>query len=277
MAQMGLEVDFIVGNHDCYFKNTNRPNALNELVSGRYPDFRVHGLYPAEMIFGNITALLIPWICDENHEMVKEYIRKSTSKILFGHLELQGFEMYKGVVATTGEDASGYKKFSKVFSGHYHHRSSRGNIHYLGSPFEYTWADYNDSRGFHTFDTDTLRLEFIENPYKMFRKVVYDDTNEDFTLPKEVEGSMVRVVVENKTNAYLFDRFIESVEASNPLNLQIDDKTVPRMVTELSELIDTKSSIEKMFAYIDVLDGEVNKEKLKTLFLEVYNAAHEVM
>jgi DNA repair exonuclease SbcCD nuclease subunit len=68
-----------------------------------------------------------------------------------------------------------FDKFDLVFSGHYHHRSSDKHIHYLGNPYELTWQDYNDPRGFHLFDTDTRTIDFIRNPHTMFARVEYDD------------------------------------------------------------------------------------------------------
>ena len=41
-------------------------------------------------------------------------------------------------------DPSIYKDFKQVFSGHYHHKSSRGNITYLGNPYQMFWNDYKD-------------------------------------------------------------------------------------------------------------------------------------
>ena len=41
LANRGLDVHMIAGNHDTYFKNTNTVNALRELVVGKY-DFIVY-------------------------------------------------------------------------------------------------------------------------------------------------------------------------------------------------------------------------------------------
>ena len=65
----------------------------------------------------------------------------------------------------------------RVFSGHYHHRSSQDNIHYLGNPYEIYWNDVNETRGFHVFDTETLEHTPINNPYRMFYKISYNDDN----------------------------------------------------------------------------------------------------
>ena len=70
----------------------------------------------------------------------------STSKcpIVLGHLEIRGFEMYRGMLENHGMDANVFDRFDTVCSGHFHHKSSRGGIHYLGSPLQFTWSDYGD-------------------------------------------------------------------------------------------------------------------------------------
>ena len=177
LANRGLDVHMIAGNHDTYFKNTNSINALHELVVGKY-NFTIYDQLPKEVEFDSATVLMLPWICDENREVCLHKIKTTPAQIVMGHLELAGFEMYRGSIVSHGDDRHIFDRFDMVLSGHYHHRSSDGTIHYLGSHAEFTWSDYDDRKGFHILDTETRDLTFIENPYKMFAKVWYDDTPE---------------------------------------------------------------------------------------------------
>jgi DNA repair exonuclease SbcCD nuclease subunit len=45
--------------------------------------------------------------------------------------------------------------------GHFHHKSNDGHIFYLGTPYEITWSDYGNEKGFHIFDFDKRDFEFI--------------------------------------------------------------------------------------------------------------------
>ena len=168
------EMDVTAGNHDVYYKNTNDINFLDEFIGNKYPNINVY-TNPIEREYGGIKILLLPWITSENRTETIDLIGKTNAQICMGHLELEGFQMYKGSQISHGEDRGIFRRFDVVFSGHYHHRSTLDNIHYLGSHGEFTWSDYNDPRGFHIFETETRELEFIENPYTLFKKIWYND------------------------------------------------------------------------------------------------------
>jgi len=57
-------------------------------------------------------------------------------------------------------NAEDFKKFKHVYSGHFHLPSTKGNITYLGSPFQHTFNDVGSIRGYYIFDDG--KLEFIE-------------------------------------------------------------------------------------------------------------------
>ena len=118
---------------------------------------------------------IIPWICKDNEQDISEFIQESKNQVCFGHFELVGYEMDRGNICHEGMDPQVLSKYDLVLSGHFHHKSNNGSIVYVGTPGEMTWADYNDERGFHVFDTETRELEFVKNPYSMFFKISYDE------------------------------------------------------------------------------------------------------
>ena len=83
-----------------------------------------------------------------------DQMKQSQAQLCMGHFEISGFAMYRGMESHEGLDRNIFDKFAMVFSGHYHTRSSDGHIYYLGNPYELTWQDYNDQRGFHLFYLD---------------------------------------------------------------------------------------------------------------------------
>ena len=64
----------------------------------------------------------------ETYDKSMEMIKKSTSKVAMGHLELSGFYMFRGIKNDSGLDKSIFKKFKQVYTGHYHTRSDDGKI-----------------------------------------------------------------------------------------------------------------------------------------------------
>ena len=278
LADCELDVHFIAGNHDTYFKNTNSINALRELVVDKYP-FKVYDQLPWEADFDGTIVLMLPWICDENREVCLHKIKTTPAQIVMGHLELAGFEMYRGSIVSHGDDRNLFDRFDMVLSGHYHHRSSDGSIHYLGSHAEFTWSDYDDRKGFHILDTETRDLTFIENPYRMFAKVWYDDTPEgtknagvDIDLLK---GMNVKVIVTNKTDPYRFDKFIEQIEKVGVLEMQIVEDHLNLAIETDENIIDEAESTINIFKkYIDQVNSpSLNKEKLEQTIVELYNEA----
>ena len=279
LFERNIVLHIIAGNHDTYFKNTNRVNALRELVDDRYSDqFKIYDQIPREVEFDNLTVLMLPWICDENRNVSLHKIKTTPSQIIMGHLELAGFEMYRGSIVSHGDDRSLFDRFDSVLSGHYHHRSSDGTIHYLGSHAEFTWSDYDDPRGFHILDTETRDLTFIENPYKMFDKVWYDDV----TIGREPEGidlsllkdKIIKIIVTNKTDPYKFDMFISQIEKVGVIDMQIVEDHLNLGIEEDSDILnEAESTIDIFKKYINGFELNVNKQKLQDKVIDLYQEA----
>jgi hypothetical protein len=184
--------------------------------------------------------------------------------------------MDRGNVCDHGLDKKILSKYDVVLSGHFHHKSTDGNITYVGTPYEMTWSDYNDPKGFHIFDTETRNMEFVRNPFTMFNKVVYDDSVSDFEEWKnfnfnDKKNTYVKVVVLNKQNPFLFDHVIDSLYKAGVSDLSIVEDFNDLIVENDEEIInqaeDTMTILSK---YIDNLEIDVQPEKLKTLMRELY-------
>lgn len=281
LAYMGIDVHILAGNHDTYFKNTNDVNSVGLLLNEYGASFNVID-HPTHIYVGPHKVCMMPWICPENYEDSMATLQDSDAKYCMGHFEIAGFAMYRGMPSEGGLDRGIFRKFSNTFSGHYHHKSSADGICYLGNPYELTWQDYNDDRGFHLFDLDTGDLEFVINPYKMFHRIIYDDKLETI---KEIDGkdltqykdTYVKVVVINKTNPYLFDKFMNNLYNVNPVDI-----TIAEDFTELSEGVDddlvdqAEDTLTILNKYVDgitedSIDNNELKSLLKTLYIEALN------
>jgi len=273
----------IIGNHDTYYKNTNEINSMQQLYGTTgYEKIKWYDNNPAVINFDGCDIMLLPWLCSNNIEPFMKEVDKTTAQVLFGHLELKGFEMYRGAINDHGFDSSLFNKFDIVCSGHFHHKSTVGNINYLGSPYEITWSDFDDPRGFHIFDTDSRAIEFVKNPYTMFNKIFYDDENQtmEYVVNQNYErlaNSYVKVIIKNKTNPYWFDMFMEKLEKVNPIHIQVvEDHLNLDLESDddiVSEAEDTMTILHK---YIDNLEVNVNKTQLETTIKDLYSEALSV-
>jgi hypothetical protein len=208
-------------------------------------------------------------MCSDNFDSTIEKIADTDAQVCFGHLELAGFEMQKGTVIDHGYDAKIFKKFDIVLSGHYHHKSTKGNVTYLGCPYEIVWSDYDDPKGFHVFDTETREIEFVPSVLTLFEKHYYDDLGkerEDVILDdySHLKGKFVKVVVKNKTNPYWFDSVIDRVERAGVADLQVVEDHLHLDLEEDSSIIsEAEDTITIIRKFSDQYIG--NKEKVPTL------------
>jgi len=273
------DLHMIVGNHDTFYRNTNDVNSLRELCTGRGNRIKFYE-EATEVEFDGLPVMLLPWINAQNYVYTEGMIDQTKATVAFGHLEIDGFEMHAGHYCEGGFKKEMFRKFDTVFSGHFHHKSDDGHIYYLGNPYEITWSDYNDKRGFHIFDTDTLELEFIPNPYTMFDKIFYDDTTTDYEKVdvSKYEKKYIKVVVVNKKDLYQFDRFIERLLKANTHDVKIVEDfsdlhadTVSDDIAEYAE--DTQTLLHK---YIDDLQVSFDKERLKNLMRGLYTEAQDL-
>ena len=271
LSQRNVRMHMLVGNHDIYYKNTLRINAPSELL-GEYYNIGVYDT-PTTVNFDCLPILLLPWICDENRERSLNAIAESSASVCMGHLELNGFEAHPGHVMEGGMDKSIFKKFERVFSGHYHMKSKKDNVTYLGNPYQLYWNDYGCKRGFHVLDTDTLRTTFYRNPFDTFHKLYYND---GITLPDqgELDGTFVKLIVEDKGDYAKFDYTVKCLQDMSLGDLKIiEDLSVE---IENGSILETEDTITLLDNYIDEIDLKVNKTNIKQTLRSLYTEALEL-
>lgn len=264
----------LVGNHDCYFKNTNKLNSLDLLLDS-YSNIKVYSEIE-DIQLGSSTITLIPWINPENQQNVFDHLNKTNSKIVMGHLELNGFQSIPGHVFTGGIDPSIFSKFKAVYSGHFHHQSEIGNIKYLGNTYQMFWNDYRCQRGFHVFDTESHSLQFIENPFEIFKKIYYDDSPGhpvDYKIMNltPFKDCYIKVIVENKNFPVRFENFINRLNAIGVHDVKIIEDHAPISSEDMS-IEDCEDTLTILTKYIDDLTNiPINKDELKSDIKSIYS------
>jgi DNA repair exonuclease SbcCD nuclease subunit len=267
-------VHMLVGNHDAYYKNTNNVNSPSLLLQN-YSNIKTYS-DPEVIKIGNLNILFIPWICADNEEKTLRLIKKSGCKVAMGHLELNGFEAYRGHTMDDGMDSIVFDGFTKVFSGHYHTRSTNGVVFYLGNPYEMYWNDVNDTRGFHIFDTETLEHTPVNNPYRMYYIIHYEDTNYQTFDTREYENKIVKVIVRKKTNTKKFEKFIDKLYTSNVAELKIVENFQIEE-NENFEAFESEDTLSVLNRYIEESEINLDKKIIQKMFKEIYQEACELV
>ena len=233
--------------------------------------------------YGSCTFACVPWITDDNEKESLAFIKDAQADVLLGHLELQGFTIYLTDTSHKGLTRNLFQKFEKTLLGHFHTRSNQDEVYYLGAPWQNTWIDWGDRKGFHVFDTETRELEFIPNENEMFVKILYDK----FTDPKELEqfnfkacrNKYVRLrLTRDDYNPLNVERFVNRINKENPISVQVvedmpltyeDDAVLKDLENGKIEGGDTKTLIQKAVKNTS-LSSDVDKNDLTKILITLY-------
>ena len=268
------KVHMIVGNHDTYFKNTNEVNSPGLLLSD-YNNISVYD-QPTEVNVGGLNILFLPWINADNEKVSIETIKKTNCRVSMGHLELSGFRVNRQIIMEDGMDSKLFDKFEKVFSGHYHTRSDNGKIFYLGNPYEMYWNDVNDTRGFHIFDTETLTHTPVNNPYKLFYNIYYEDTNHKLFNATEYGNKIVKVIVRKKSDSKKFEKFVDKLYSAGVAELKIVENFTINEAEDF-EAFESEDTLSILNRYIEEAEINLDKSIVQKVIQEIYQEACELV
>lgn len=259
-----------VGNHDITLGDDTTMN-WPEWLAAESNGYVVAYAQPTEVIIGEAQTkfLFLPWITANNYDDTLKAIEETDAPYCIAHLELAGFPMYQGSISEHGHIcASKFKKFTWVFTGHYHTISCEGNIQYLGAPYHLNWQDHKDgtNRGFWVFGEGNVPT-LIKNSesQSVFRVIEY---NQESMKPADhknwadkdwlndelgIRGQIVRIVVENRDNNAQYKKFNDALKRANTIDYMVVDKTV----TTTTAAVEVKEEVIQQ----DVL--EILQEKVK--------------
>jgi hypothetical protein len=133
----------------------------------------------------------------------------------------------------------------------------------------------NDPRGFTIFDTDTLEHTQIDNPYKLFYNIYYEDTNHKLFNTTEYKNKIVKVIVRKKTKPKDFEKFIDKLYSVGVQDLKIIEN-FEIQESEDFEIDEDENTLSILNRYIDESEFELDKNMIKSIFQDLYKQACEV-
>lgn len=275
-----------LGNHDVAYKNTNKVHSLAMLAAAAPRNVVVIEEMTA-INFGTKPFVLVPWLNSENSEHALQYLQTVSNPhdiVVAGHFEIAGAKHYaKSAPAEHGLSPDVFSKFKRVWSGHFHHKSTIGNVLYLGSAFHLNWQDHNDDRGYHIYDTELDTMTFVENDHSLFVEIMY---NREILKPMTdaqalelFEGRFIRLIVDcDYSQAELLEA-IGKINRAKPHDLQVINNMLVGTTADDSdkEPVDvTQSTIDFINSYI-ANDPAFNTAEVKAKMNSLYTVAMNTM
>jgi DNA repair exonuclease SbcCD nuclease subunit len=270
LVRRKIELLVIIGNHDCYYRDKTSLNTVSEvLVPYNNPKFNII-TSPQDVNFGGIDFACFPWICRETQKETEELLKNSKASVAVGHFEFLGFEYHRGTLSTAGHVHTDYGRFDKVISGHYHTHSIRDNVHYTGTPYELTWVDYKDPKGFWVFDGKNM--ERVKNNKSMFH--VWDYPQE-FTKD-DIHGGIHRIRVDSSSaKTKEFGEYRERMMGFSPIEDIKVLETNEDVVTETAiDSVVPRTQIDYVSSYIKsngIQDGDAVLKEMSDIFDQLGN------
>jgi len=263
IAKRGITFYSLLGNHDIYYKSS-REVSLSELFSDMYDNFILFKDREYINLNGNNT-LIVPWILPDEtleYEDIKDVIN------IIGHFEIQNFQLVKGHFDKTSNLTEDFfisgTKVQNVLSGHYHLRDLKNVVKYIGTPYQLSWGDYKEAKGFYIFNEDNT-IDFIENTSsKKYIKVKYNDESEKkiqisgfseeiYLTEKELEEILPKIkkneikLFVNKSKDTKYNEVIYTMKKSDINPVIVDNQKISEIIgTDYIEDTESLRDIRKV-------------------------------
>ena len=282
----------LLGNHDIVYRNSlshSFPKEnLNEFEYVKVID------EPTKVSIGKYTIGLMPWIVD-----LKNYSLPDKCDILMGHFDIQSMPMLTNIMSHEGHLVDEFKSYKHVFSGHYHIKSDKDNIHYVGTQYQLSWNDFDQTKGFYVV-RDNYQFEYIENVITpRFMKIYYKEIAGDCEIRLAGDGdernisklqaielakkNYLKVFVEKCSNQIEFDRFYDSLLIVSKNDYKIEIVNSEEIIEDYdfsdfdTSLESETSTVDLIMSYIEsmVFTDDIDKQLLLDLSRKEFNLAAE--
>jgi len=259
---------YILGNHDIFYKNSIEVNGIEPLLK----NFNYQKIISEPTRMGN--DVLIPWINRSNKDNIKKYLQSIKNKedvIVYGHFSFN--ELISFIKENDDENFETlkfFRKFKKVYSGHYHINTSLNNITYLGSIIDFQWGEELSEHGFYVLDNDNEIFIKNENPIHIKYEVTLKD--DLFKILNECENKEIKIILSKdfKISHKEYDFYISEIN-KKAYNLQV--LLANEVFLEDESIIKSKTFEEFIIEFFKSKSygADIDNDKLIKIFLQLYN------
>jgi DNA repair exonuclease SbcCD nuclease subunit len=254
-----FNVIITTGNHDCYYKNNSEINSLSIFKHSKH--IKVIDDYEFYEDFCGKKVSFVPWGYDISKLKKSDYI--------FGHFEINGFRLNNAKICENGEKTENILlKGKKIFSGHFHHNDERnfgnkGEIVYIGSPFQFNFGDIGSKRGYYILDFENDTREFFENTISPVHvKIRTSEIPENNKVDKSlIHNNIVRLIVDNELKDSRYNKISSVIESCNPFIFDIKNEYEDSVEIKDDFVVEDFNIFDSIDEYIDIIDI---KHKLET-------------
>jgi DNA repair exonuclease SbcCD nuclease subunit len=273
-----LPVYIICGNHDIWAKNSNEVTSIDTLKW--IPNVQIYK-EPEVLSWSGKNILMMPWRRDAEHEAetLAEYPQ---TDIVFCHSEVKGIYLNSKVKNEHGTDTNVYSKYTRVYSGHIHFRQEHGKLLMVGTPYQLTRSDANNTKGFDLVNLEDMSETFFINDVSP--KFIKYNILQLYDMPlgqfkNQIRNNFVDLFVPSKiatTNALsqLVNKIQNISRKLEPTIYQEEnyiDKDFYDM-NDVEEMYKNYNILNLCNVYVDGLaDDEETKDKLKQKLKMLYN------
>ena len=126
-------------------------------------------------------------------------------------------------------------------------------------------------------------MEYINNPFRIFHKIYYDDSdfegvndisNFDFN---SIVGSNVKLIVTKKQDYARFDHFVDKLYQCNLIDLKIIEDLSEFEDEALDENIDLEDTMTLLKEYVNAVETDLDKQRIKNLLQTLYIEAQDTV
>jgi len=216
-----VRIHCLLGNHDVYYTKSKKIHSLD-----------IFNIFDTVAVYSDISTiaidnrkiLLIPWIqTAEDREAAISAIKSAKENdidLILTHNSINNFEMVRHYQERNGLLQEIFPV--RTFAGHFHLRDTKGNVTYVGSPYEITWNDAGNQKGVYIVNLRNMEEKFIPNEISPKHIKIYtSQAEQDFST---LTGHFIKIIIDNDISEADLLKLKTKIESCDIMSCSIESE-----------------------------------------------------